>query len=125
MSTATDTWPRGLREIAGIVGPRSALELADAYGGVPIYIPKQPTPGHVFAPLLEATVFAEVCTAYGGTWLTIPRGTHLDLKRTRVESLLGSMSHRRIALEVGVTERYVRKLANAGAKPKQMELPIY
>lgn len=107
----TRTWPQGLAQIARVVGPRKAIVLADALGGVKTYIPKHPGADHPISHLIGHDAARALAEIYGGFEVVIPRGVYRDLKKAAIMDAAGS--RRQVALALGVTERYVRKVANA------------
>lgn len=123
----TRGWPQGLLDVAAVIGPESTLELARRCGGVPYHIPKTAHAGHPFAPIIGMAAMAKLCKVYGGDRLTLPRGCFLDPARPHVERMVaeGGQSRRTIALALGVTERYVRKVANSEQDDGgQLRLPL-
>lgn len=107
----TRTWPQGLAQIARIIGPRRAIALADALGGVVTYIPKAPGADHRLSQLVGHEAALALAEVYGGLEVVIPRGVYRNLKKAAIMDTAGS--RRQVALALGVTERYVRKVANA------------
>lgn len=107
----TETWPRGLEEIADIIGPELTLRLAEAHGGVDkFYIPRSVATNHPWAETIGAEAWGKLCRAIGGQRINLPRGEHLALKKLQILELAEStdLSHRAIALRVRATEAYVR-----------------
>lgn len=114
LDTEIRTWPRGLAEIARLIGPGPAMRLGEAVGGVETYIPKNATPNHPLARLVGAEALEVLARAFGGQTLVIPRGVHCKLKKAAI--LAASGSRRNVALALGCSARYVRKVTNE-AKP--------
>ncbi len=120
---STSTWPPLLQELADTLGREPALVLAENFGGVSDYIPQKPRADHKIAKVIGMERMAVLCEVYGGVWMTIPRGVNLDPKKPQIEKLLGEKSHRQIARDLGVSERYVRLVANSKAREVQGMLP--
>jgi len=120
---STSTWPPMLKELAATIGREPALVLAEEIGGVSEYIPQKAIAGHKLARLLGMERMSVLCSVYGGMHLTIPRGVNLDPKKPQIKQLLGQQSHRSIARQLGVSERYVRMVANEAPRPQQGLLP--
>lgn len=114
------TWPRGLAEIARLIGPRLAMQLGEAVGGVETYIPKNVTPTHPLARLVGVDALAILAREFGGQTLVIPRGVHCKLKKAAILAATGS--RRSVALALGCSARYVRKVTNE-AKPDAAGTP--
>jgi len=106
-----------LRGIAEVVGARSALRLAEHYGGLEgCYVPRTPRAEHPWARLIGLEAFRRLCWHYGGERIDIPRNAAARSVKSRILRLKGDgLSHRRIAADLGCTERYVRMIVNAGA----------
>jgi len=105
-----------LMEIAEVIGPAAALRLAEVAGGQDgIYVPHTPRPDHPWAAVLGPQVWADLCAAWGGGRISIPRNAMARSAKARMAGLKKQdLPHRAIARELGVTERYVRMVLNAG-----------
>lgn len=110
------TWPRGLAEIAKLIGPARAVDLADKVGGVATYIPKHPTETHTLAGVVGIEALEILSRAYGGQTIIIPRGVYCNLKKAAILAAEGS--RKQVAQRLGVTGRYVQRVRN-DAKPEQ------
>lgn len=104
------TWPRGLKDIALLIGAKKASDLGDAVGGVETYIPKHPTPDHSLAEVVGLEALKVLAREYGGQTLVIPRGVHKNLKKAMILDAEGS--RKQVALRLGCTARYVQKVVN-------------
>ncbi|CCO22209.1 hypothetical protein [Maridesulfovibrio hydrothermalis] len=120
---STSSWPPLLQELADTIGREPALVLAEEFGGVSEYIPLNAKTDHKFAKQIGMERMDILCRTYGGIWLTIPRGMNLDPKKPQIKKLLGEKSHRQIARDLGVSERYVRLVANEQPRATQGMLP--
>ncbi|MGE4529245.1 MAG: hypothetical protein AB7D00_12830 [Rhodospirillaceae bacterium] len=118
----TRTWPQGLAQIARIIGPRKAIVLAEALGGVETYIPKAPGSDHPLARLVGHEAALALAAVYGGLTVVIPRGVYRNLKKAAIMDAPPG-SRRQTALALGVTQRYVRKVANAAKAAEEGTLP--
>jgi hypothetical protein len=127
----TTDWPEGLLALARVIGPESTLKIAEQFGGVEkFYIPRLANRvglHHRWTKILNDAEWRKVCKVFGGQKISVPRGAFLVLKKRLIIDLAAdpNLSHRTIALKVGVTETYVRMVL-AGlefpAHPKQLEL---
>lgn len=124
----TLTLPRGLVEIAEVIGAAKAVALADKWGGIETYIPKTPGPDHCFVPVIGLDAVRQLAAVWPGQTINPPRGVFRHLKKRLILELLGQASHRQIALRARVTTRYVERLAadSRGVKtavpPRQLSL---
>ncbi len=109
------TWPRGLADIARLIGAKEAMVLGDAVGGVPTYIPKHPDALHPLTRHISLDALKKLAKAYGGQTIVIPRGVHKNLKKVAILDATGS--RRAVALQLKCSERYVRKVANEVRPP--------
>lgn len=116
------TWPRGLAEIARLIGPKLAVELGEAVGGVETYIPKHPTADHSLARVIGLDGLKALAREYGGNTIVIPRGVHRNLKKAAILGATGS--RKTVALALGCSARYVRKVANE-AKPSDGQADLF
>ncbi len=108
------TWPVGLRRLAEVIGPAAAVRLAEAFGGTEgNYIPMTAKIDHPFVAVIGLDRMEKLCEAFGGRDLDIPKGVFRDLKKSRILDARGSS--REVALRVGATQRYVRRVRNNAA----------
>jgi hypothetical protein len=126
MTTSNEHWPKGLREIAQVIGEEAALILAGEIGGVSFYVPETPKEGHWLVDLIGLDVMGELCAVYGKDYITIPQGAFLDDKKGQIKRLwnTGDHSKRQIAIKTKSTERYVRLVINGHDGPRQGTLPL-
>ena len=87
-------------ELADAIGEDGAEKLCRAVGGVSTYIPRTQPEGSPLCGVIGMERMRPLCSAFGGLRVTLPN-------RRRSEP-----SKVRIALEIGVTERYVRMIAS-------------
>lgn len=120
---STSSWPPLLQELADTIGREPALVLAEEFGGISEYIPQTAKANHKFAKQIGMERMSILCETYGGIWMTIPKGVNLEPKKPQIEKMLGTKSGRQIARELGVSERYVRRVANEAPKSEQGMLP--
>lgn len=103
------SWPIGLQRLAVIIGPKAALQLAEHFGGVQDqYIPRRARLDHPFTALIGLDRMEHLCEALGGERIDIPKGTYAKLKKAEIIGQRGSA--RSIALRVGCSMRYVKKI---------------
>lgn len=99
-------------ELSALVGARDARALCSAVGGVRIYIPKRPVPGHRLSGIVGAQALMKLCGHYGGMDVTFPNmRKNAPVKARAMAMLERGASSREVALSLGVTERYVSSLA--------------
>lgn len=122
-------WPNTLRDLALLVGRDATLRLAHVCGGLDrVYIPRVPTSSHAWKSVLGDEAWSRVVDAYGGQRLDLPRGCFLNVRKREIITLAEQgVPHRQIALQVHVTERYVRGVLQGmqirrGEDPRQCRL---
>ncbi|UXT99431.1 hypothetical protein [Agrobacterium tumefaciens] len=106
--------PASIEEIAETIGMRLALKIVQTFGGQETYFPKNPHDQHpVILALGKEDGFA-VCNYMGGSLLSVPhcrppRSVKAAIRRLEAEG----MSRGEIARHLGITQRWVREVANA------------
>lgn len=126
MTMDNEHWPKGLREIAQVIGEEATLILAGEIGGVSFYVPEKPKKDHWLVELVGIDVMGKLCAVYGKDYITVPQGAYLDDKKGQIKKLweIGEQSKRQIAIRTKSTERYVRLVINGHGGPKQGSLPF-
>ena len=104
-------------ELSGIIGTDMAKVLCRTRGGVETHIPKIVTPQAQLAKYIGYPALAALVSVYGGTCITVPNHRKDEPKKHQVLVLLDEgLCARDIALQLALTERYVRHVA-ACARP--------
>ena len=111
-------------ELDMLIGKDAAEALCRHHGGVPVYVPRKPDPSAPLCLIIGPAAMRALCLEFGGLHITVPNGRKAEaFKGEIVRRLDEGKAHNAIALEVGVTERYVRLLASAHCKgPRQLTL---
>ena len=86
------------------------MDLAEAVGGVETYIPKSPRSDHYLVGIVGPEALKKLAAEYGGQTIAIPRGVYRGLKKAAIMDATGS--RRQVALALGCSTRYVRKISN-------------
>jgi hypothetical protein len=117
----------GFQQINELIGSEATRKLCLVIGGVSHYIPKKAKPEHRFARLIGTEAFEALCADFGGTRLTLPTLNELKTKSHRVRMLLreGGWSVRKIAEEVGCTERYASMVSADFKRSQTKPLPLF
>lgn len=107
-----ESWPETMRRLAAIIGPEQTIALAARCGGLDaVYIPHVETGSHIWTTVLSAEEWTKVVAAMGGERIDLPRGVFVRLRKREILTLAEQgVAHRHIALRVGTTERYVRRV---------------
>lgn len=106
--------PSSIEEIAETIGVRLALKIVQTFGGQEIKFPKKPHDQHPVILALGKSDGYEVCKYMSGGFLSVPhcrpaRSARADIKRLEAQGL----SRGEIARRLGLTQRWVREVANA------------
>lgn len=112
-------WPPILRTLARTIGHERTMQLADAFGGVPVYIPHDYRANHLWAPLVTELEWQTVAAHFGGDTITLPRGLYLRTTKRLIHELIEQgRSPREVAMQlrIGVSHVY-RVLRDSGTKP--------
>ena len=115
-------------ELVDAIGDDGADLLCRAVGGVSTYIPRKPVAGSPISAVLGMKRMERLCAAFGGLRVTLPNRRKGEPFKDRIVRMLSSgKSPGNIALELGVTERYVRILARqVKEQPKpQVQLRLW
>jgi hypothetical protein len=108
-----------LPELEAIIGTDGAKRLCVMSGGVPIHIPSQPRGADLLTRALGMPTARALAAIFGGNTITVPNGNREEPHKGRILRLLSEgKSKSEIALECGVTLRYVFKLAEGDGAPK-------
>ena len=112
-------------ELAGLIGRDMATVLCTTRGGVDIHIPKMVTPQSPLAKYVGYAALRALASVYGGTYITVPNHRKDEPKKHQVLSMLDEgICARDIALELALTERYVRHVA-ACARPGIRQVSLF
>lgn len=116
--------PASIEEIAETIGVRLALKIVQVYGGSEAYFPKRPNEDHPVIQALGKEDGYAICNYMGGSLLSVPhckppRNALSAIRRLEAEGL----SRSEIARRLGITQRHVRRVANAPpSAPNQFDL---
>lgn len=100
-------------ELADAIGEDGAEKLCRAVGGVSTYIPRTQPEGSPLCGVIGTERMRRLCSAFGGLRVTLPNRRRSEPSKVRIARLLESgKAPGAIALEIGVTERYVRMIAS-------------
>lgn len=96
-----------------------------AVGGVSTYIPRKPVAGSPLSAVLGMERMERLCAAFGGLRVTFPNRRKGEPFKDRIVRMLSSgKSPGNIALELGVTERYVRILARQVKEQPKLQVQL-
>lgn len=86
---------------------------AAPWGGVSTYIPRTQPEGSPLCGVIGMERMRRLCSAFGGLRVTLPNRRRSEPSKVRIARLLESgKAPGAVALEIGVTERYVRMIAS-------------
>lgn len=122
------TWPETTMalwvtydNLSAIVGSEAAFKLAMTSGGIELWVPEALNTTHDLARIMGLHAAKRLCSAYGGSAITVPSRRKRESRAREVRAMLEkgeSASH--IAVKLGITVRYVRHLA---AREKMRDAP--
>ena len=100
-------------ELVDAIGDDGADLLCRAVGGVSTYIPRTQPEGSPLCGVIGMERMRRLCSAFGGLRVTLPNRRRSEPSKVRIARLLESgKAPGAVALEIGVTERYVRMIAS-------------
>jgi hypothetical protein len=113
-------------ELKELIGAKEAAELCRVHGGVSHYIQTEARAEHPFAPIIGMTAMRVLCRQFGGEWVTVPNGKKAEPQKAAiVERLEKGQTQAVIAAELGVTERWVQRVASSlRRQDTQLRLPL-
>jgi hypothetical protein len=114
--------PTSIEEIAETIGVRLALKLVQKFGGLEVQFPARPHDQHPIILELGKEDGYAICKYMGGNSYSVPhcrppRNARAAVARLEAEGL----SRAEIARRLGLTQRHVRRVANA-PPTKQLSL---
>ena len=112
--------PTFLREIAETTKAEIAWRLMETFGGTKLYIPKVIDKDHELSKALGFENAQSLIKNFGGIVEDIPNGAALRSKKIAIHEMEGST--KKIARELGVTERWVRMVKNPTLDERQEKL---
>ena len=127
MSDGRAYLPGVLGWIAEEVGREAAVQLARAYGGRSIYVPKNPRADCKLSKCVGQNAAMAISRKIGAGDLEIPQGAFRGpgARRRHIRDLVArGMTHSQIAEKLDVTERTVRNAVAEGRDDAQLDLPL-
>lgn len=120
----TGNLSKQMQEIADTLGVGMVFALVEHFAGVELRIPHELSPGHKLLVLGEDQARL-LCRFYPEDTIYVP----LSLDRKRLKRQVDALAARglkrwEIALELGITQRHVRRLANS-APPDDDQLDLF
>lgn len=109
-------------DLIAILGRDMAGTLCHAKGGVEIYVPYSASSSHSLARIVGLRGMMALCAEFKGQYITVPNGKREPYKERIYQLLRQGKTKQAIALECGVTERYVYHLASLDPKQEQLTL---
>lgn len=122
-SPAPDTWSHLPRQLAEVIGVDGTLALVECFGGLEYYVPRHASETHELARILGQERFARLAGRFGGERIAIPRDPVAGSSKGEIMTLgEQGLGDRAIARQVGVTQRYVRRvLESVPSRPKPVD----
>ena len=119
-----ETWI-SMPELTALIGADMAKTLCRLRGGTPMYVPASASAGHTIARTIGTKGMELLCAEFSGMYITVPNGRKQEPHKGEIMNRLEEgQSHSVIALELGVTERYVRMVASCVPIARQLTLPL-
>lgn len=118
-----DDIPMSLVDIAETLGMGVAVKLMQVFGGQEVKFPKAPSPDHPVIKALGAVDGLALCEFLGGSLIYVPHGRARKSSRSDILKLQQAGHDRRaIARMLGLSQRHVRRQANADPDSRQPDL---
>ncbi|MBW8283339.1 MAG: helix-turn-helix domain-containing protein [Rhizobium sp.] len=115
--------PTSIEEVAETIGVRLALKLVQLFGGLEVRFPARPHDQHPIILALGKEDGYAICQYMGGNSYSVPhcrppRNAKAAIAKLEAEGL----SRAEIARRLGLTQRHVRRMANA---PPARQLDLF
>lgn len=118
-----DDIPMSLVDVAETLGMGVAVKLMQTFGGQEVKFPKAPGPDHPVIKALGETDGLALCEFLGGSLIYVPHGRARKSSRPEILKLQEAGHDRRaIARMLGLSQRHVRRQANAEPDTQQPDL---
>lgn len=112
-----DLLPPQLRQLARLIGLPETLALLKARGGLPTYVPVEPTNNSQLRTVLSADALVALAREFGGQTLDLPKPDKVlaQLRNLYIvaASRAGTKTGRELAAELGLTWRMIKKIKAA------------
>lgn len=112
-------WPASLVEVAEVIGPEAALLLVHHFAGTELYVPATPPADHPIH-VIGAEAMAALCERYAGDCIQVPTLYAARSKKAMMAALKGS--NRAVARQLGITERWARKVRREVSQPSLFDV---
>lgn len=113
-----------LPELGSVIGDRAARDLCREFGGLSVYVPARGKADHEFARVIGEQAMQALCAYAGGYHVALPNLRRPESQKDRILGMLETgATHREIAEECKVSERWVRRLASE-RREVEMSLPL-
>ena len=125
MASGHEQLPNLLARIAEVAGEEAALLVAKEWGGQPLYVPQEVTPGHRLVQVLGRLRAEKVAAALGYGEIVVPLGPYADDHAKRMlirRPLADGLPQHIVARKARVHLRTVEREAQRMRTEKQLPL---
>jgi hypothetical protein len=120
---AFDALPHSVIDIAEALGLRVALGLMQNFGGLDVKFPTKPPSDHPIILALGESDGIALCHYLSGQQMYVPHGRGIRSIKGEVQRLEAKgLDRKAIAKLLGVSQRHVRRVANAAQDSRQGDL---
>jgi Mor family transcriptional regulator len=105
--------PERTKELIGVIGYETTMQLVEKYKGTHLNIPKNPKESHFLAAVIDFQAFKKLCAYYGGTVLEIDLCTRFfgyQKKQLIFNDMKNCKNQTEIAQKYKMTARNVRRI---------------
>lgn len=115
--------PASLAEVADLFGIEAVAALIDTYGGTEIKFPaRPPADDHPILQALGDDLGRALCAYFAGGLVYIPHGKRTSTRAEVARLAAAGYDRSRIARQLGISQRHVRRVANDPAPSSQLKL---
>lgn len=116
--------PQSLVDVAETFGLQVVFLLMEHFGGLDVQFPRNPPDDHPLVQALGQETGREVSHFLTGATIYIPHARGKTTQRAIMKLEKAGLDRSEIARTLGISQRHVRRVANAGGKsdPNQLDM---
>ena len=108
----TSCLPPLVQELIEVMGLAEAINLLEARGGLPTYVPEHPERAEVLSQIVGDIALCALCSRFGRETIDLPKmdGITQQLRNHQIVSAKGQVSGYDLARQHGLSYRHVKRI---------------